>query len=560
MGVPGLAATLFHKYKHTNLTRSFTHFKDTEPKINSLYLDANCLIHPVCMRVYNENKNLVTNLDKLEELMVKQVIKYIDMLYTMNKPTDLFYIAIDGVAPVAKIKHQRFRRFKSIKEQEIKENIARKHNKEYIKPWNNSAITPGTIFMKKIAVNLVSYLNNLKKDNMKIVFSSCNVPAEGEHKILQYIRKNKANDSVKMIYGLDADLLFLALASNEDNIYLLRETNQINFNIKEGFSVVDIDCMKECIYTEITTLYDKIESDKKYKINKDRFLIDYIFMGFILGNDFLPPIPSINFRFNKDPFNGHNILLETYSKMYEGKYLIKEDLSINYKVFKKLIDRLTKLEEQYFIDTANVKKYYNPSNTNDPYENELYNLENLYFKIQDPIQLGIKPIVEAKSNYYNYYKINKEKAIKEYIDGLHWVILYYLDECPDWKWFYTYDNAPFISDINDYLTNNTFKSEEINKNFINKESTIKPLQQLLMVLPTKSGFLLPQKYRNLMYNELKEHYPIRYELDFLMKHKFWQAMPKIEMINPDEIIDVTDKIPLTDDERYRNKLRFNFTR
>jgi len=554
MGVPGLAATLFHKYKHTLLVRPFA-FTNDITNFNSLFIDANCLIHPVCQKVYSENKDLLkTNLEKLEQKMIAAIIEYLDMLYTLVKPTDLFYIAVDGVAPYAKIKHQKLRRFKSVKEHEIKENIARKHQVEYIKPWNNSAITPGTTFMKKLNLDLINYLNKLgeKNKNLEIIYSSYSCPSEGEHKILQYIRKNREliKDTNKVIYGLDADLIYLSLATNQDNIYLLRETNQLNYQVKEGFSMVDIDCMKDCILKEIKDSNFKTDS-----IKKDRFIKDYIFMGFLLGNDFLPPIPSVNFRYNRDPYNGHNILLDCYKKIFNGKYLIKEDLTINLIVFKKLLEELSKLEEQYFINTSAIKKYYIESGTNDPYENEIYNLENLYFKIIDPIQLGIKDIKEAKPLYYDYYKIDINKSIEKYIDGLHWVIKYYFQDCPDWKWYYPYENSPFISDIYEYVNNNKINSKEIIDKFTSNSSFLTPLQQLLIVLPPKSNYLLPYKYRLLMNNELKQYYPLRVELDFVMKNKFWQSNPRIEMIDPDIIIEATDKIYLNFDEKNRNKIR-----
>jgi 5'-3' exonuclease len=58
--------------------------------------------------------------------MIKAVILYIEELINYVKPSGLVYIAIDGVAPMAKIKHQRMRRFKSIADSEAKEEIALK--------------------------------------------------------------------------------------------------------------------------------------------------------------------------------------------------------------------------------------------------------------------------------------------------------------------------------------------------------------------------------------------------------------------------------------------------
>ena len=52
--------------------------------------------------------------------MFNKIIEDMTEILEYIQPTKLVYIAIDGVAPMAKMKHQRLRRFKSVKEQEIR--------------------------------------------------------------------------------------------------------------------------------------------------------------------------------------------------------------------------------------------------------------------------------------------------------------------------------------------------------------------------------------------------------------------------------------------------------
>ena len=58
---------------------------------------------------------------------------------------------------------------------------------------------------------------------MKVIVSGSDVPGEGEHKILEYMREYALNKESHCIYGCDADLIMLGLSTSLTYVSILRE-------------------------------------------------------------------------------------------------------------------------------------------------------------------------------------------------------------------------------------------------------------------------------------------------------------------------------------------------
>ncbi|ULY68624.1 putative capsid protein 3 [Chlorella virus XW01] len=547
MGVPGFFLWLWRRYKGENFvfTKNIND-EDLKNKIENIdyfLIDTNCLLHPMCFKILAEQQQHLKNVkeidfDDLENKMMNECLRYLDEIIDFVKPKKGVMIAIDGVAPIAKIKQQRLRRYKSVHDNNLRNNIKKKYGKDIDVFWNNSAITPGTKFMEKLDERILLWINN-KKDSLEYIYSSCKEPSEGEHKLLQFIKKNKHSfkQSLKYaIYGLDADLIFLALASNVKDIFLVRES----VHLKKGndeLSYVSIDTVRECIYHTVLEMTGDNLDILKTLLKEENIIDDFIFLGYLLGNDFLPHLYCIDIH-----QNGIEMLLKYYIKnlLLTNKYIInrnQNNIIINDDAFFGLINLIAKDEDNII---KSHKKNRPRCFQNDPYDKEMFKIENLMFKINDPVKIGIDSFDEYSTRFYNHYFniTNNEEITKiknnmviNYLEGLKWVTLYYFDKCPCWDYYYKFDVAPFINDINAIYID---KQKNIFSDIKFKLGTnINPIEQLLLVLPPQSSYLLPKSVRFLVHNEKSPIYhlfPTDFEQDFISKHKYWMAIPLLPHI------------------------------
>ena len=363
----------------------------------------------------------------------------------------------------------------------------------------------------------------------------------------------------------------------------MRETSEMELNhkkkqdIQDDFSYLSIDILGETIFN--ITIENINKTDKEYE--KYRIINDFIFLCYFCGNDFLPHIPSLNIKpHNKKIPNGIDSIFYAYSTAIDNldniEYLIDiSPIKINQKLFLSILRILTEDETTYYNDLYNNRRYIKRLNSNDHFTIDKYNYEeNIINNYKDEIQLGNPSLklIDWKYNYYkHYYKVNIDKTIiddnslnsciDDYIKGLVWINHYYFDKCKDYEWYYEHHHGLFISDIYKYLLRFPGKLN-IYEEIYNTPGTwfeyqIKPLQQLMLVLPLESSYLIPTSYKNIMFsNKLKKYFPDKItdiKVDYLLKNRNWQNILMIDIIPGQKILKLTRNIILNEDN-YRNKL------
>jgi 5'-3' exonuclease len=564
MGVPSFVSWISKIFDKKMINKTI----DTND-VKFLGIDANGLFHPCCFQVLDYANTFCKDITQLEleKLMFKRITYYIDFVVEQINP-EVCMIAVDGVAPLAKCYQQRYRRYKSVYDNELKNKIKEKYSVEKGIEWSNIVITPGTQFMEKLDEHLQKYFEKKRKEsNIKYIYSSVYEPSEGEHKIIEYIRgdKNKKNKKEEnnenagkyVIYGNDADLIFLSMGLNMKNIYLFREDHELLSGVKKNIVITEIRQIDEVFcFLSIDILKDcynkKIEETTKVK---DDYCNDFIFLCYLLGNDFLPHLPSLSIK-----KKGLDIILDEYAKIYLKygrlvKILENKNVTVNSKSLAKLLQQLGNKEEYYF---RNVLPYFENRMKNksmpdeimdNEYKKELWKLENLVDVNTNVLKLGNGTKNEWKFRYYehhfgasDHFSESVDAVCESYLEGMMWVLKYYMCGVPDWKWKYSYNNAPFVSDIADYMYKNFVN---INGYKFKKNDPLTPEQQLLIVLPPVCNNLLPKKMQYLMTNVeslIYDMYPKKFKIDVENKDVYWQCHPILPYMDVKRILNAINQI------------------
>lgn len=581
MGIPKMFRFLTDRYplilQRLDEDHVFDHF----------YLDMNGIIHQ-CTHP-SDDEIAIENIDE----MFQRIFDYTERLFRIVAPKKLMFLAIDGVAPRAKMNQQRSRRFRSAKDAEraLSEAIARGDDIPEGIPFDSNCITPGTQFMHDLSERFRAWIHlKMSTDpawqkGCTVVFSGSEVPGEGEHKIMNHIRSWKASDQYSpeirhCMYGLDADLMMLGLVAHSPHFTLLREKMKFNKNGRkvpkmkgrdtdaDEFELLEIAVLRDMLFLEFkrTDSGDPFERpfDRRSRRPPSKFERQAMKATFPDGDSTSTSGGRRKSRRSTFQVEAHRVVDDfVFMCMLVGNDFLPNlphldigegAINLMFRVYKDMLpewggyltqrhrlhpDRLeaflakiAQSEPQYFEHRAfsdNVEAYKTPE-----YRREYY-ARKLKFDVEGE---------EGPSKLENLKRIHME--------GLHWVLQYYHNGVSSWNWFYPSFYAVLASDMTNL--------RNIKVGF-QKGRPFKPLTQLMAVLPPESAHFLPAPMRDMMLqpsSPVVDFYPVDFDTDMNGKRNSWEAVAIIPFIDEKRLLAEVNAIDkekeFTSSERKRDEL------
>ncbi len=556
MGIPGFFAWL---RKNVPFIIAKTREKkiDFHAPVDVLCLDMNGIFHEACQKVYKYG-NYAEIKSKFhpqpaplpEKVMRKRVFaeigRMVDELIHRVRPRKSLLIMIDGPAGMAKQSQQRQRRYRN------------KPGEEF----DSNCISPGTEWMDHLSKYL-DYLIRVRVtesrawQKLQIIFSSEKVPGEGEHKLIRYIRRHPDPSLVYVMYGLDADLIMLCLSVQNrmsqglqaPQFYILRDDNY-DHNPETKF-LVNINLLRRYLYENLCW---GLECSPKRLIN------DFVFLCFMLGNDFLPHFPSIDLI-----EGGVELLFAAYTEACSktDEHLLTEKGEINLEILKSVLHHINRNERARLILSVQSDKFADPliqkhllvKSELAPVSTDLREIRQKAQKAREQREEAEerKDDEEVLSRLFNFEAYRKEyyttklrapplKVCHDYLRGLEWVNKYYTEGIPSWTWSYPHFYAPFTSELIESLS--TYKSAPFELG-----QAMFPLQQLLSILAPHSKNLLPE-----FLHPIIEKFGTEFTLDLAGKKLEWQAIVIVPKL-PDFEMEYRRLLAQTDSSAKKRNIR-----
>ena len=523
MAIPGFFGQWLSKYKY--LIKRYSREHNPIPKnVSGVYLDMNAILHTIASYIWGYNENgptsrLSNRPDSYLMMHFEAFLgRYLSYVLEHLKPKDYFYIAVDGVPPVAKMQQQRSRRFAAYLSR-ISDPLS----------FDTNKISPGTEFMDFVDASINNWLQeNKHKIPKNTYFSGHRVPGEGEQKIVRFLRAEENLRGEHIIHGPDADLILLGcilkVQRPQISVSIYRENFDKylfdNLDQKEN-STGNFDFIRcsEVIAQLYEIMKPEIQEEKqeeKQEENKDIFnmqisiakpesseenkesyqaLVDFLVIMCFVGNDWIPtnpvllqiPTESKTEAETKPVGAAVDFLLKIYnSEVYGRKNLFVDDevdypnLTDFFVILDAYQEQYTKWIPDYFEDTFSVDV--------DDYKIIWAKHEFNYSPEFQELQIATLDEENEPDEYYKqvfgapWPNLLKNWAI-EYLNGFAWTLRYYLTGDVNTEWYFPNFTAPMpslvLSVIDEFIprAHEPFPNSRV-YNILQQELAILPISTL----------------------------------------------------------------------------------
>jgi len=467
--------------------------------IDWLFMDFNCLIYHCLHRADTPIYPGDHQKEEWEAQLITCIVRYCLNVVRQVDPKIGVYLAIDGVVPMAKMRQQRLRRFKSVW-------LQTQEKKGEVK-WDTNAITPGTVFMKKLRSGLEAMLRT------NWVLSSSDEPGEGEHKIMAAWRTGSYHGPVA-IYGLDADLIVLSLLGQrmlQQPVWLFRE------EIDMGKIAYDTNGDEQMEWFSIDVLRDWLTHGSS---QPSSFLLDYGFAMSILGNDFLPS--SLGLKMRED---GHTELLTVLRDMHAKHIplIYPHSLEISIEGLQCLFQILSGKEETRIQRYIGKKQMMSRGAEQTRLGENNWPLHHVEEEILLDVQKrGLAP--NWKEKYKGLFS-GYDRSIQEYLYGIQWIWAYYMGKMNDvcFNWYYPFSLPPLWESLRNASLPDFPQTVRV------RAQDIRPVEQLALVLPLESWSLIPVCKERKFPSLAPQFYPSMYSFESMGKRFFWECESMIPL-------------------------------
>lgn len=435
--------------------------------------------------------------EEWEKALLAEIEKTVLEVWSVAGKPQTVYIAVDGVVPMAKIRQQRVRRFKS---SWLRSRVGGSRG-----DWDTNSITPGTKFMDKLGV----MLKGLAKGR-KWTVSGVDEEGEGEHKIMNWLRLEKVTGPV-VVYGLDADLILLTMLVSEQkglDMFLLREKQEFN---------------KEISSTQLYQFLNISEFKMRLGLSGQEEVLNYIALMSLMGNDFLPH--SLTHKLSD---GGHDCVIEVLYSLRKTGWLVGLDGKFKHDVLIQIFKKWSIDEEFRMLHMIRKKREQASRGVGKGMDvSEGLPLE---WAVEKEFTEGSSKgelVAEWRDKYWNWIhphwtEEHKDYICAEYLKGFQWILDYYQGISVNKSWMFPAWIPPLWSDLASYV-------KEVGPIDLEDVSP-EPQEQLAMVLPLESWGLIRSNNLRRLPTLSPQMWPLNFGFFSLGRRWLWECEARIPVL------------------------------